>query len=117
MRLRQRRAGNVLAGSGALAWCGAHGAPFALAALGGLARVLDGDNARGTRAGVLLDGVEADLVTVGIVQLGQDPADAGEAHPTHWEKEKVFLGGRHEGLGALSEEAVPCLLTLLGPTP
>jgi hypothetical protein len=50
-------------------------------ALGGLARVLDGGNAGGTRVGVLLDGVEADLVTVGIVQVGQDPPDAGEVHP------------------------------------
>jgi hypothetical protein len=27
---------------------------------------------------VVLDGVEADLVAVGVMQLGQDPADAGQ---------------------------------------
>ena len=30
---------------------------------------------------MVLKGVEADLVAVGVVQLGQDPADAGPVHP------------------------------------
>jgi hypothetical protein len=30
---------------------------------------------------VVLVGVEADLMSVGVVQFGQDPADAGLVHP------------------------------------
>ena len=42
---------------------------------------MNGGDLAGTGLGVVLAGVEADLVTVGVVQLGQDPADAGPVHP------------------------------------
>jgi len=42
---------------------------------------VNGGDLAGTGLGVVLAGVEADLVTVGVVQLGQDPADAGPVHP------------------------------------
>src|SRR5258705_2915219 len=43
--------------------------------------VVDSGDGAGVELGVVLEGVEADLVTVGVVQLGQDPADAGPVHP------------------------------------
>ena len=42
---------------------------------------MNGGDLAGTGLGVVLAGVEADLVTVGVLQLGQDPADAGPVHP------------------------------------
>jgi hypothetical protein len=51
-----------------------------LAALGALPRIVDRDGHLGIELGVMLHGVEADFVTVRIVQLGQDPADGGPVH-------------------------------------
>jgi hypothetical protein len=41
---------------------------------------------------VLLKGVEADLVAVGVVQSGQDPADGGPVHPGVLVAQRVQLG-------------------------
>jgi hypothetical protein len=49
--------------------------------LGGLPRVMDGRDSARLGLGVMLLGVEADLVAVGVVHLGQDSADAGPVHP------------------------------------
>ena len=45
-----------------------------------LPRVVDDGNRAGIELGVVLEGVEPDLVPVRVVQLGQDPADAGPVH-------------------------------------
>src|SRR5271163_1866308 len=55
-------------------------AVLVLAVFLALAGVADGDDCPGVSAGVLLDGVEPDLVAVGVVQCGQDPADARPVH-------------------------------------
>src|SRR5579862_4878452 len=51
-----------------------------LAAFGAFPRVVDSGDRIRVKVGVVLVGVEADLVAVGIVQVGQDPADAGPVH-------------------------------------
>lgn len=48
-----------------------------LAALRVLPRVVDDRDRAGVGLRVVLDGVEPDLVPVRVVQLGQDPSDAG----------------------------------------
>ena len=48
--------------------------------LGGFPRIVDGGDATWLGLGVVLLGVEADLVAVRVVQQGQDPADAGPVH-------------------------------------
>jgi hypothetical protein len=53
---------------------------LALAAVRGLPRVLDGGDRVGIKLGVVLHGVEADLVSVGVMHQGQDPADARPVH-------------------------------------
>ena len=46
---------------------------------------------------MVLDGVEADLVAVGVMQLGQDPADAGPVDPG------VLLAQRGQPGGQLAD--------------
>ena len=50
-------------------------------AFGVLAGVVDGGDLAAGGLGVVLMGVEADLVAIGVVQVRQDPADAGPVHP------------------------------------
>jgi hypothetical protein len=54
----------------------------------------------------VLDGVEADLVAVGVVQLGQNPAAAGEVH----------TGRRHDRF-VIAEASAPASLRSLGCPP
>jgi hypothetical protein len=49
-------------------------------ALGGLPRIIDDGDAAWLGLGVVLLGVEADLVAVRVVQQRKDPADAGPVH-------------------------------------
>jgi hypothetical protein len=49
-----------------------------LTLLRGLDGIVDGCRGLAVELGVMLDGVEAELVPVRVVQHGQDPADGGE---------------------------------------
>src|SRR5260370_9347057 len=62
-------------------WSGTRCLVLALAASGVLPGVVDRGDPVGAEPGVVLDGVEADLVAVRVVQMGQNPADAGPVHP------------------------------------
>jgi hypothetical protein len=60
---------------------------------GGFAGVVDGRGLAGVQVGVVLHGVEAQRVPVGIEDLGEDPAQAGPVHAGVRLAEFVELAG------------------------